>query len=76
MTGQFELYDGDMVITYANAPEKNKEVVDAIINWCKKYRVYGNESFQNDDPNIEAPTLICDIMDILNFTPESKDDDF
>jgi len=66
---EFEIYDGEVVIVYENTPKQQEEVVKRIIDWCKKYNVSsGEDLMQSDDPIIEAPVLISEIIDdVLNF---------
>jgi len=66
---EFKIWDEDTTVSYKSNIEKNKQIVEKIIEWCKKYNVSSGESLmQRDDPVIEAPVLIAEIIDdILEF---------
>ncbi len=64
----------DYVIQYLDDKETKEKVFNAVIEWCKKYELFSGESIaQTDDGNIEAPILMCDIVDdIIQFETEWK----
>ena len=75
MKKEFEIFDGDVKVSYQASPRNNKMIADKIIEWCIKYNVSCGECLiQSDDPTIEAPVLISEIIDdILKFDSDEND---
>lgn len=68
------MYDGDMIAAYEETEEKKQQLWDTVINWCKKYNAATAESWQNDDFQIEAPSLMVDVIDeIIQFKTQWVD---
>lgn len=76
MKNQFTLRG--TTIAYQSDSITNLKVVNAIVDWCKEYRITSGKCLcQDDNGQIEAPNLIASIIDdILQFTPIIKDDPF
>lgn len=55
--------------TYDTSQEAARKTVEAIINWCNRYRCDSAETLcQDDDCMIESPYLVAYIIDnILKF---------
>jgi hypothetical protein len=62
-----------MIIDWTS--EKEKQVLDLIEGYIFKHRVTAGESvMQMDGPQIDAPQLLAEIVDVLK--PEFESDDF
>ena len=74
MKKTFKIYN-DTEIQYEVSEAQALETVRRIIEWCEKYDVGCGESLvQSDDPQIEAPFLLAEIIDdVLKF--KSLEDD-
>lgn len=72
----YEIYRGSTTVTYNDDQETRDKVFDKIIEWLKKYNVSSGEGLcQSDDPQIEAPILMADIVDDILECKSSDDDD-
>jgi len=66
---------GDTEIRYQSSEAGDAEVVRRIIEWCQKYHIGSGKSLcQDDDGQIEAPSLLAEIIDdVLKFKyPEDE----
>jgi len=72
MSNTFKIYDGEIIVSYKTDNKIAQDVVKKIIEWCEQYNVNCGEGLmQSDEPQIEAPALIAEIIDdLLQF--ESK----
>ena len=72
----FEIYDGDAIVTVERSPERDKEVVDAILLWMQNHSAVSGESiFQSDICQETACILLGDLADdVFRFEVEWKDD--
>jgi len=64
MKGQFKAYDGDMIVNYDIDEEKQKKIVERILQYCMKNDCFDGETLhQDDDCIIDAPSVLSDIID-------------
>jgi hypothetical protein len=74
MKRNIEMYGGDMVATFDDTQELRNEVFESIVRWIGRHNASSGESMQNDDFVLEAPELLCDIIDdLFQFKTEWKD---
>lgn len=74
MIKEFKIYDGDCTVKYSTSEIIAETVIEKIIQFCEQYNVSSGESLvQSDDPLIEAPHFLADIIDsLLEFNTEWK----
>ena len=62
-------------ITYQKTPEVMKEVFEKIVQFCLKHESFTGESImQSDEPQIELPDLLSEIIDdIIKFKVKYND---
>lgn len=64
MTIQRHDIEGYGYVEIDRTPEMDKAIADMVIEFYLKQKVFFGESLmQNDDPVIEAPLLLADILD-------------
>lgn len=68
---EFNIYNGDCKVTAELTNEKKDQIIGLIIEWCKKYDCISDEQlYQNDTCNIEAPNLLSDVINLIDFKTE------
>lgn len=74
--GMYEIYDGDVEVTYNQDQETKNKLLDSLIKWCEKWDVSSGEDAQCDNFNIYAPDFIANALDnILQTKNYCKDED-
>lgn len=72
---KFEVYDGDVTVTYQDTPEIREKVIQRILQYCKDNNCSSGEQLhQNDECILSAPEVLSDIIDdIMLFEANHND---
>lgn len=69
------IQDDDRSITISVTAQKQQEVFNRLVEWCKKHGAWSGESImQTDDPQIDAAPFLSDLVDEV-LKPSVKWDD-
>lgn len=71
---EFELYNGDLKVSYEMTEEKKDKIIEHIMKYVKKHDcIDGEHLMQDDECLIYAPDVLCDILDVFDFKTEWVD---
>ena len=72
MLKEFELYDGDLKVKVSITEEKKDAIIERLLKFCKEEQCVSGETLcQSDSCLIEAPNVLCDMIDdIMKFESE------
>lgn len=63
----------DYSVSYKDDPETKDKVFNALLAWYKEQEVFHGESLmQCDEPVIAAPEILCDLIDVIDFKINKK----
>lgn len=69
---KFDDYDVD----YEDSDDVRNKVFDRVMQYFKEHECFDGESImQMDDPIIDAPNVMCDLVDIIGFKTRWHDED-